>query len=173
MKEIWKDIIGYEGLYQVSDQGRVRSLDRIIGKREHTGQLLKQSKSRCGYMRVGLNNRGKKFMYIHRLVAISFIDNPKHKPQVNHIDGNKTNNNASNLEWNTAKENIVHARKNNLMRSLLGEKHQNTNLTNEIVLELRRFHEKYNLSKVEVAYLFDMKPSTCGQIIRKERWKHI
>ena len=99
MKEVWKDIEGYEGRYQVSNLGRV--------KRVTTGRILKSGKHTCGYLIVRLSKNGivsnKK---IHRLVAQAFIPNLDNKSQVNHIDENKTNNLASNLEWMTAKENL-------------------------------------------------------------------
>ena len=115
MTEEWKDIKGCEGRYQVSTLGRVRSLPRYVNN--HTGQLLvkgkilKQRPDFKGYMRIDIldNNGKKKYMGIHRLVAETFIDNPLNKPQVNHIDGIKSNNVVSNLEWVTNGENQKHA----------------------------------------------------------------
>ena len=104
MKEEWKNIAGYEGLYEVSNMGRVRSLNynRRIGKIK----VLKPQNNGQGYLVVKLskNREGKRFK-VHRLVAQTFIPNPFGKPQVNHKDENKTNNNVENLEWVTAKEN--------------------------------------------------------------------
>ena len=103
MKEIWKDIEGYEGLYQVSNLGRVKSKHRV------SERILKPSINSRGYMLVILSKNGEyKSGKVHRLVAQSFIPNTENKPQVNHIDENKTNNMASNLEWVTVKENINH-----------------------------------------------------------------
>lgn len=105
MKEIWKDIEGYEGLYQVNNLGRV--------KRVTTGRVLKGMKDKCGYLTVDLYKNGSKSKKkIHRLVAQAFISNPESKPQVNHIDENKTNNMISNLEWSTAKENTNYGTRN-------------------------------------------------------------
>lgn len=105
MVETWKAIEGYEGLYEVSNLGRVKSLSRLRVK-EH---LLSQFKNHEGYKRVNLwkNNSSKKYS-VHRLVAEAFIPNPESKPQVNHIDENKQNNSVENLEWVTAIENHNH-----------------------------------------------------------------
>ena len=101
MKEIWKDIKDYEGLYQVSNLGRV--------KRITTGRVLKPLKHANGYLMVKLSKNSIVYTKtVHRLVAEAFIPNPEHKSEINHIDENKTNNNVSNLEWMTRKENINH-----------------------------------------------------------------
>ncbi len=121
MVEIWKDIKGYEGLYQVSNLGRVRSLDHIYitkcGKRMLVkGQMKKPSSDNDGYMFVLLRRNGKqKRCAIHRLVAKAFITNQYNKPEVNHIDAVKSNNRVDNLEWVTGKENIQHAMDKGLM----------------------------------------------------------
>ncbi|MBO5138700.1 MAG: HNH endonuclease [Bacilli bacterium] len=112
--EDWKDIKGYEGYYQISSLGRVKSLTRVVvckNKHKFTcrEKILKLN-TRNGYYVVNFQKEGlKRSFQIHRLVAIHFINNPQNKPQVNHIDGNKKNNNVNNLEWVTIKENINHA----------------------------------------------------------------
>lgn len=122
MSEVWKDVKGYEGYYQVSNKGRVRSVDRIIKMGKITGKvkgkILKIQNDGHGYGQVSLSREGKYKSYkVHRLVAEHFVPNPNNLKHVNHIDGDKTNNNADNLEWVTQKENNQHAWDNDLNRN--------------------------------------------------------
>lgn len=107
MHEIWKDIDGYENLYQVSNLGNVRSLNYRHTRKPNN---IAKAKNRDGYSTVRMNKFGKRAVkQIHQLVAKTFIPNPENKPEVNHKDGNKENNQVSNLEWVTSKENTKHA----------------------------------------------------------------
>ena len=116
MQEIWKDIKGYENIYQVSNLGRVKSLTRKInvlhGVRIIQGHILKPFKTNTGYFRVDLKSHQKSnYKSIHRLVAETFIPNPNNFPIVNHKDNNPTNNKVDNLEWCTQSYNIKYAYK--------------------------------------------------------------
>jgi hypothetical protein len=125
MKELWQPVQGYEDLYEISDTGQVNG---PRGPRKH----IIHSK---GYLGVDLRCRGThKWFYIHRLVATHFIPNPNQYPQVNHKDGNKTNNAVSNLEWCTAAENSIHAVR---LFGLRGENRYNCKLTCEQVRLIR------------------------------------
>ena len=112
--ETFKDIVGYEGLYQIGNKGTVISFSRSNDDRYKNKQwVLKQYEDRNGYMYVTLsNNKKRKTIKVHRLVAEAFLDNPNSYPCVNHIDSNRKNNNVSNLEWVTYKQNMEHAVKN-------------------------------------------------------------
>lgn len=115
MQEIWKDIKGFEGYYQISNLGNVKSLG-IYNKNQYKYEHLKNKRiSNKGYYYVAVSYKSKfKILTIHRLVAQAFIPNPFNKPCVNHIDGNKLNNSLDNLEWVTYSENTKHAWENGL-----------------------------------------------------------
>lgn len=118
MQEIWKDIRDYEGLYQISNNGNVKSLGRWVnyknkGKKWQEGKILKPLVKKGGYLHVGLWKNGKvKFFIVHRLVAQAFIPNPNNLPQVNHKDENKENNVVKNLEYCDAKYNSNYGTRN-------------------------------------------------------------
>lgn len=114
-KEIWKEVAETDGFYLISNKGNFKSLDRYKyvngGKAIVKGRIFKLHKNTAGYLQAHFNYRGKRTHLVHRLVAKAFINNPKNKPQVNHINKVKTDNDVSNLEWCTAQENIRHSKK--------------------------------------------------------------
>jgi len=119
IEEIWKDIPNYDGLYQISNLGRIKSLG---GKSNHKKDIImKQKLEKYGYMRISIKNKS---YLVHRLVAKAFIPNLENKRTVNHIDGNKLNNNFNNLEWATDSENLKHAYDNHLFKTMPGWKNR-------------------------------------------------
>lgn len=111
--EIWKDITGYEGLYQASNFGNIKSLKRNTAHE----RILKPRVDKGGYLYVGLTKNGITKTYkVHRLIGLTFIANPKNKYSINHINGNKQDNNVENLEWASAKEQAIHAVKMGLFK---------------------------------------------------------
>ncbi len=176
MEEIWKDIEGYEGLYQVSNLGRVKSLGRsFIGKsgRQYlvVEKLRKVSYADNGYLVVGLyrNSRGKTF-YVHRLVSSAFLLNSENKGTVNHINGQKDDNRAENLEWATQAENIKHAIDNGLKDSI-GERNGISKLTEQQVITIK--YGLTGLDQQKIAEMYNVTQTTVSKIRTGRNWKHI
>lgn len=125
-KEVWKDVVGYEGYYQVSNLGRVKRLSRHITDKNGVtrywkGKVITQTPNPDGYLMCILSKDGKSNLYgVHRLVAKAFIPNPKQLPVVNHKDENKTNNNNHNLEWCTIAYNNSYGKRINEMKTSVG-----------------------------------------------------
>ena len=122
-EEVWRDVKGYEGLYQVSNMGRVKSL----GRKDRFGRVIKErilepAVTHNGYLRVGLHVDGKrKMLRVHRLVCEAFHENPDNKSEVNHVNENKTDNRACNLEWSTRTENCNHGSRNERVAKALSK----------------------------------------------------
>ena len=175
MNEIWKDIPGFEGHYQVSNLGKVRARKYIMinGCLEIVpGKILSQTKSRgYPYTGVQLNNKRRSFS-VHRLVAICFIPNPKSLPEVNHIDGIKTNNKITNLEWVTSSENKKHAFRLGLMKPTRGELCGKHKITEKQVREIRQMRKEGFLHK-DIAKHFCLGQSTVTHILLGTRWAHV
>lgn len=181
MQEIWKSLKGiveYGNYYEVSNLGRVRSIDRRVnsrnGKRLVKGQILKQWIDKDGYCRVTLNlNQRKKHYGIHRLVALSFIKNPENKPQVNHKDGNKQNNRVDNLEWLTNKENVVHAFSIGLNEGIKGEENVNAKLAESDVVNIYNLYKTNKYSMKDLADKFNTSETNVYDIVNRKKWKHL
>ena len=158
MSEIWKDVKNYEDLYQVSNLGQVKS--------KKSGRILKTPPIKTGYLRLNLLKNGKpKQAYVHRIVAEVFIPQKIGKSEINHIDGDKTNNRIENLEWVTHKENILHSHRIGLNKpnQVKGSKVVNAILTEEqaqIIIDSRglcsakQLSEKFNTSVGNIYYIW-------------------
>lgn len=176
MIEIWKDIVGYEGNYQVSNYGNVKSLRRNeIYKKNGTNntkrirkeKILKNRLDKDGYCSVSLCKNGTiKHCRVHRLVLFTFDPNPK--ISLNHLDGNKQNNKLENLEWCSVLENNLHSIKMGFTK--IGEKHYKAKLTNENVSEIKRLYQQ-NITITKIAKQFNVNFSTILDIIKKRSWK--
>lgn len=179
--EIWKDIKGYEGSYLVSNFGRVKSLNRkVLGRygtqREIKGAILNLTPDKDGYLKVNLKKSQKgKSLRVHRLVAEAFLENSENKPQVNHINGVKNDNNISNLEWVTLSENRKHAYKTGLQNgeAKRGVKSNFNKLTESQVIEIRNTYKKGVNTYKEIANNFNVSPECVGRIVRKKNWAWI
>lgn len=152
MKEVWKDIKGFEGIYQVSNLGKVRSLTRKVWNYTKPGRILKPHFKNNGYLQISLSDgeNVSKHIYIHRLVAQAFIPNPNNLPQINHKDFNKQNNVVNNLEWVTTSENQLHFR-NSRRGRIANERPKAQHKFTERVLE----HRKEILSLYKKGYKYE------------------
>ena len=175
--EVWKDIKEYEGHYQVSNIGRIKSLNRIMEVRKGVPQskkeiILKTFKNKDGYIKHKLSLNGKeKSFAAHRLVAEAFLENPQNKLEVNHINGIKDDNRIDNLEWCTRSENIIHALKTNLKIPQKGSVHGMSKLTEKEVLEIRIIGRGKSLK--EIGKMYNVHQSLISLILLNKIWKHI
>lgn len=170
MEEIWKDIVGWEDSYMVNNLGTVISKARLIWNgvcyfesREHK---MTQSLDSTGYYCMYFSNNNKRSsVRVHRIIAKAFIPNPDNKKTVNHIDGNKLNNNIDNLEWCTQKENVRHAWDNNLshpsMKNKFGENHHSS-------IKIAKFDS--NLNKISEFFGVNEACRVDGEKVGKISW---
>jgi len=177
MKEEFRDIKDYEGLYQVSNFGRVKSLERMTwngyGWYLCKEIILKPSDNGIGYFVVRLSKDGIEIGYlVHQLVANAFIPNPENKPEVNHKDGIKSNNFVWNLEWNTSKENCDH-KINVLGKNCNGEKQGNHKLKELQVIEILEKWATRKYTMLQLGNEYNVHRITIFDIIHNKTWKHI
>jgi len=159
INEVWKTVIGYEGIYEVSNKGRLKRMGYGV---------LKEQKNNKGYKRNGLWNNGIcKFFSTHRLVAFAFIPNPEDKPFINHIDNNPENNSVENLEWCTRKENSEHCVRQG--RQNQGEKQHSAKLRVEDILEIK----SSTASGLALSKKYGVSDESIYKIRRGVTWKSV
>ena len=168
-KEIWKDVPGYEGLYQVSDSGRVRSLDRYIEYSDgrlffYKSKILKQREDKHGRMVSRLyKNKNRKNYFVHSLVALAFIGERPKDYVVAHCDGNNKNNDLSNLRYDTVRENSIDMYRH-------GYKVTIGKLSIEDVVKIRELYKTGKYLQKELAKMYGVNPSNISRAIKSERF---
>lgn len=176
-KEIWKDVIGYKGLYQISNCGRVESLSRYVKSdyrcRFIREKILRVTKDKKGYMRVKLQkNKIQKNFFIHRLVLTAFDRPPKPGEQCNHKNGIKDDNMIENLEWCTLIENCSH-RDNVLGKHSRGIRNGRCVFTEKDVINIRDKYKNSQVSQNDIAKEYGVSRGAIKHIVCRETWKHI
>jgi len=167
--EIWKEVKDYEGLYEISNLGNAKMIN---GKNNHKPHKMSYSLDKDGYSKFRFTKNGKrKTLNAHRLIALHFIPNPENKPQVNHINGIKTDNRVENLEWCTNSENIIHSWVNGLSTPKRGESNSRSILTEDQVLEIRTIGN--NLTLKNISEIYNISIMYVQFILKRKRWTHI
>ena len=170
--EIWKPIISYEDSYEVSNWGRIKSKERFFLRKNNIKpyhkkeRILKIQNNGNGYYFINLSkNNNVVIHYVHRLVALHFLDSPNNKPTVNHKDGDKSNNHVDNLEWNTNSENQIHALKQGLLipKGAVGVRNTKAKLKDTDILFIR---EKLSegMRGTDIAKIFNICKTTISSI---------
>lgn len=178
MREIWKDVPSFEGYYQASNLGRIRTVDRIGptcygATRKLKGRVVAVNGGKRGYLRVSSHKYG--VMFAHRLVAMAWVPNPHGLPVINHIDGNKSNNIPSNLEWCTQPDNVRHGFRTGLTPIKIlqkGDKSIAAKLTEEKVALIKRRIINGERA-VDLAKEYWVGPSTIAELKAGRSWGHV
>jgi hypothetical protein len=174
-QEIWKDISGYEGYYQVSNLGNVKSMSRIVpGPRvpiRVKERILKPIKNNQGYNQVVLSKQNRKNVLVHRLVAFAFLENPDNLPDINHLDSNPLNNKLSNLEWCTATSNQEHANLYGRGPNRMGTKCYRSKINEATVLKVLSLYTK--ISQVEISKMLGLHKAHVSKIIHGKCWSQL
>jgi len=173
-REEWRDVNGYEELYQVSDRGRVKRVAR--GHGTHPGRILRPGQHRNGYLTVMLYRDGKQArVYVHRLVAVAFHGPAPEGCEVNHRNGDKHDNRTENLEWMTKSENHKHAYRvlGQEPISIKGEANGHSKLTRREVVEIRRLYATGDYTQRELGEMFGVSDVCISLIVRRKRWAHV
>lgn len=173
----WKEVVGYEGLYEVSDEGEVRGLPKVVAGNhlKPTRNIPARQKKQvllAGYPAVTLFKDGKpKLIKVHRIVAEAFLLNESNLPMVNHIDNDKTNNAVSNLEWCTALHNIQHMMKQGRNNWAVGERSSSSKLTADQVREIRKLGG--TMLQKDIGAIYGVGQQRIHMILSGKQWKHL
>ncbi len=180
MIEIWKDVDGYRGAYQVSNLGRIKSTKRVIvrscGKPHPVKErFLKPAKDSRGYLRCAFMKDGKLITHkVHRLVAAAFVNGfSELNNTVNHINGIKTDNCSENLEWLSISENVKHSFKTGLQKPRFGEKIHTAKLNEKDIKHIRNEFHAFGISSIKIAKGYLMNKSTILDIVNYKIWKQV
>lgn len=178
--ETWKAVSGFEGLYEVSTCGAVRSVDRVVpdsmhGTRRCRSKVLRpNAQKNTGYLYVTLYQNAKgASRNVHKLVADAFIPNPDNLPEVDHVNGRKAENNVENLERVTRLENVKRAWAHGLYPRQCGEGINTSKLSEEDVLEIRRLHATTVPNQSELGRRFSVRSATINSIVKGRSWTHL
>ncbi len=171
--EYWVDVNGYEGIYQVSNMGRIKSYSRLLSV-DSIGRLRVLSADKFGYIRCGLNKDDKRTtIKVHRLVAEHFIPNPENKEQVNHKNMIKSDNRVENLEWATRSENTKHSYDNDSKRvRQFGVLCHFSKLNNSDIINIFRLNSEGN-SRLEISKIYNIHTKTLSRILTRKSWCHV
>lgn len=182
-QEIWKPVVGFEGYYEISSIGRLKSVKRsyeVNGRwnkthiRHMEEKLYKPYMAKTGYWDVFIHLHGRHRQSIHRMVAKAFIPNPGNKGYVNHINSIRTDNRVGNLEWVTHQENMMHGYLHGSLRipASVGQDNGRAVLTNEQVLEIRKLY-KEGMRPKQLIEKYQLKKATLEGVIYNTKWKHL
>ncbi len=176
-KPEWRAVLGFDGRYEVSNEGGLRVLGRTINNKfvlYKEPKLLKNSVSDSGYIVNTLTGtkEGRKVTQVHRLVAKAFIPNIDNLPQVNHIDGVKTNNHVSNLEWITSKDNVIHAYQLGLINVKRGGEHHASVIDDEEVVNIFKLNQEGN-SALAIAKTYGVSKNTILRVLNRKNREYV
>jgi hypothetical protein len=169
--EVWKVIEDFPE-YAVSTLGQVKRIQQSYNKPR--GKLLRPALTKDGYLRVSLSkNKKHKSLLVHRLVALAYIPNPDTLPEVNHLNGIKTDNSVENLEWCTHKRNMRHAEDSGMMAHPIGERHKLSKLTEDNIKLIRSMYSTGCYTKMDMGKLFGVTPENIACITKRQTWAHV
>lgn len=177
--EQWKAIPEFEGFYEASNLGNIRSLTLLLpwksktgtpGERVRKGKVL--SPGRARYLQVNMSLGNKRFpRYVHRLVAQTFLPNPENKKEVDHINGDRYDNRIENLRWVTPSENMTAAYDNNQQHH--GTANHQAKLSEDQVFQIIEMYKTSGMSQSKIGELFEVSQTQIGNIVRGDRWKRV